>query len=113
MEEHLPEVHKQAYGMSQHNACCQQVMKQLIFLLPTCTDREALNLAVFFHETFTLVERWRVRPSIYKCSFSGPREPCNLPPVLCWPGSSAIFPLSCADLGPLQQLLIMCVALRY
>ena len=75
-------------------------MKQLIFLLPTCTDREALNLAVFFHETFTIVERWRVRPSIYKCSFSGPRE-------------QGKFPLSCADLSPLQQLLIMCVTLRY
>ena len=93
MKKHLPEAHKQAYGMSQHNACCQQVMKQLIFLLPTCTDREALNLAVFFHETFTLVERWRVRPSIYKCSFSGPREQCN----------SATSPLSCAGLGAVQS----------
>ena len=58
--------------MSQHNACCQQVMKQLIFLLPTCTDREALNLAVFFHETFTIVERWRVRLSVCNHYFLGP-----------------------------------------
>ena len=39
-------------------------MKQLIYLLPTCTDREALNLAIFYHETFIIMERWRV------CCFS-------------------------------------------
>lgn len=36
-------------------------MKQLISLIFTCTDREALNLAVFFHENFIIIERWRVR----------------------------------------------------
>ena len=35
-------------------------MKQLIYLIPSCTDREALNLAVYFHETFIIMERWRV-----------------------------------------------------
>ena len=71
--------------MFQHILCCQQVMKQLIFLLPTCTDREALNLAVFFHETFTVVERWRVRPSICNRCFSGPWEQCIPPPCLVLP----------------------------
>ena len=35
-------------------------MKQLIYLLPTCTDREILNLAIFYHETLIIMERWRV-----------------------------------------------------
>ena len=38
-----------------------QMMRQLVNLVFCCTDREALNLAIFLHETFTLLERWRVR----------------------------------------------------
>lgn len=41
--------------------CCVQMMKQLINLVFSCTDREALNLAIFLNETFILLERWRVR----------------------------------------------------
>lgn len=37
------------------------MMKQLINLVFSCTDREALNLAIFLNETFILLERWRVR----------------------------------------------------
>ena len=37
------------------------MMKQLINLVFCCTDREALNLSIFFSETFALLERWRVR----------------------------------------------------
>jgi hypothetical protein len=36
------------------------MMKQLINLVFVCTDREALNLAIFLHETFILLELWRV-----------------------------------------------------
>ncbi len=37
------------------------MMKQMISLVFSCTDREALNLAIFLNETFILLERWRVR----------------------------------------------------
>ena len=52
---------------------CLQVMKQLIYLLPTCTDREALNLAIFYHETFIIMERWRV------CCLRVAKDFCNRP----------------------------------
>ena len=71
-------------------------MKQLIFLLPSCTDREALNLAVFFHETFVVVERWRVSPSHVQLL---PLRPAR--------GVQTV-PVSHAGLGCLQQPLTIC-----
>jgi hypothetical protein len=40
------------------------MMRQLVNLVFCCTDREALNLAIFLGETFTLLERWRVRTQL-------------------------------------------------
>lgn len=45
------------------------MMKQLINLVFSCTDREALNLAIFLNETFILLERWRVRSLHIVCTF--------------------------------------------
>lgn len=39
-----------------------QMMRQMVSLVFSCTDREALNLAIFLNETFILLERWRVSP---------------------------------------------------
>ncbi len=44
--------------------CGGQMMKQMINLVFVCTDREALNLAIFLHETFILLELWRVGHSL-------------------------------------------------
>ena len=48
------------------------MMKQLINLVFSCTDREALNLAIFLNETFILLERWRVRSAHIICLLSPP-----------------------------------------
>lgn len=55
--------------------CCgvAQMMKQAINLVFSCTDREALNLAIFLNETFILLERWRVRTQIC-CLFKNPQR---------------------------------------
>ncbi|BDA48856.1 THO complex subunit 2 [Coccomyxa sp. Obi] len=41
------------------------MMKQLINLVFSCTDREALNLAIFLNETFIMLERWRGNEGVY------------------------------------------------
>lgn len=50
------------------------MMKQLINLVFCCTDREAANLAIFLHETFLLLERWRVRSARYGAVFHHARS---------------------------------------
>ncbi|KAK9917111.1 hypothetical protein WJX75_001006 [Coccomyxa subellipsoidea] len=41
------------------------MMRQMVSLVFSCTDREALNLAIFLNETFILLERWRGSESVY------------------------------------------------
>lgn len=72
-----------------------QMMRQMVSLVFSCTDREALNLAIFLNETFILLERWRVSPCpcAARKTFLASLKGCVHPPVsedLLWTVSSVM-----------------------
>jgi hypothetical protein len=72
-----------------------QMMRQMVSLVFSCTDREALNLAIFLNETFILLERWRVSPCpcAARQTFLPPSKAAFIHPiseVLLWTVSSVI-----------------------
>ena len=40
-----------------------QVLSELVEVVQCSTDREAINMGIWLHETLSLMARWRVRPS--------------------------------------------------